>query len=135
MKHFFITCAVLGLVLAPVSAHAQDEVKCSFKDFGSGFDCVKQLGTKSKVTEDDPVKIVLQVLKTVLTLVAIAGVIGLIIAGGMYMFSAGEEQKAAKAKKAILYVIIGLLIIGASILIVNLVINAFQTPAGKPQPS
>lgn len=102
---------------------------CDVKDFESSFKCVlDKIRPETKIAPKEPIQVVLAILKTVLTLVAIAGVIGLIIAGGMYMFSAGEEQKAAKAKKAILYVIIGLLIIGASILIVNLVINAFTTP-------
>lgn len=110
--------------------------KCDVSSFEGSFKCaLGRVREEAGIKEVEPLQVILSILKVGLTLVAIAGVIGLIIAGGMYMFSAGDETKAAKAKKAILYVIIGLLIIGASILIVNLIINAFQgAPAVQPQP-
>lgn len=114
----------------PVSAQ---DVKCEFKSFLTSFDCVKNIGVQSGVKETDPVQVVLSILRIALTLVAIIGVIGLIIAGIMYMLALGEPQKAEKAKKAIFYVILGLIIIGASILIVNFIITAFQGRGGQGQ--
>lgn len=130
---FFILLLALAAATPYASAQAQQQVTCKFTNFLTSFDCVKQLGTSSGVTETDPVQIVLKIMRTILTLTAIAGVIGLIIAGVMYMFAAGEPQKAEKAKKAIIYVIIGLFIIGASIIIVNFIIAAF-TGRGQEQP-
>ncbi len=75
--------------------------KCDVNSFKGGFQCVLgRIREEAGVGETEPAQVILGILKAGLTLVAIAGIIGLIIAGGMYMFSAGEEQKAAKAKKA-----------------------------------
>lgn len=50
--------------------------------------------------------------------------LAVVIAGGIYyIISLGDEKKTAKAKAIILYAIVGLIIIGLSVLIVNLIIS------------
>lgn len=98
-------------------------------NFKTGFGCVDELGTKSgieAVTKDNIVTKILEVTKVLLQFVGIAAVIVVIIGGVMYMTSLGDETKAERAKKVLLYAIIGLAIIGAAIIIVNLIIGTFQ---------
>lgn len=63
-----------------------------------------------------------------LTLVAIAAVIVIIYAGIRYIFAGGEEKKAEEAKNTIVYVVIGLMVIGLSAAIVNFIIGLFSAP-------
>lgn len=107
-------------------ARAQQQVDCDPRSLVDSFRCViDQIGPAAGVTQNQPIDVILTILRTALTLIAILGVIGLIIAGAMYMLAAGDEGQAKKAKSAIMYVIIGLVIIGAAILVVNLIISAF----------
>lgn len=58
----------------------------------------------------------------------IAGVIAgafFIIGGIKYITSAGDESQAAEAKRTLLYVMIGLIVIGLSLVTVNFVMRIF----------
>ena len=55
------------------------------------------------------------------TLIASLGTIMIIIAGIQYMTSAGNEERAAKAKKTILYTLIGVAIVVAVDFIIGLI--------------
>lgn len=70
------------------------------------------------------------IVKTVITLlswiVGVASVIVIIIAGLLFVLSAGDPQKAAKARQAILYAIIGLVIVALAQVIVRFVIGTIQ---------
>lgn len=101
---------------------------CGFTGFLTSFECVDTLREKANVKEQDPVKFILSLLRVGLTLAGIIAVIALIISGVRYIISAGDEGEAKKAKSGIMYTVIGLVVIGASILIVNIIINAFVTP-------
>lgn len=59
-----------------------------------------------------------------LTLVAIAAVIVIVYAGVRYIISLGEEDEAARAKRMILYAVIGLIVVGLSAAVVNFVLGA-----------
>lgn len=132
MKRFILLFIFVASLLLPLSVSAQTcAIDFKSQSFASGFMCVlKRVGPGAGIATGKPINVVLTILRTVLTLVGIAAVIAVIIAGVMYMFSFGNEQQAEKAKKALIYAIIGLLIIGASILVVNLVINAFGGAGG-----
>lgn len=70
------------------------------------------------------------VLSIVLRFLAVVSVIVLVIGGVMYIFSLGNEDGAKRAKRLILYAIIGLIIVGVSVLLVNTLISFFfQQPA------
>lgn len=121
----------LALSFMPVIP-AQAAVNCDPKSLKDSFECVlNEIRPEAGIAEKEPIDVVLTILRTALTLTAILGIIALIIAGGMYMFSAGDETQAKKAKSAIMYVIIGLIIIGLSIVTVNLVIRAFAIGGGQ----
>ncbi len=72
------------------------------------------------------------ILSVLLSAVAIGAVVVLIIGGVMYLFSFGEEDRAKTAKRLILYAIIGLLIIGGSLLLVRTLIGFFFIPPAVP---
>ena len=61
------------------------------------------------------------IISQVLFLVGIAAVIYLIFAGMLYITSGGDEEQARRARRQIFYAIIGILIIGFSLMIVNFV--------------
>ncbi len=55
----------------------------------------------------------------------ITAVVTIIIAGYLYVISGGNPSEVEKAKNAILYSIIGLIIIGAAFTLTNFVIGRF----------
>lgn len=61
-----------------------------------------------------------------LTLAAIVAAIYLIIGGVKYITSQGDDTKAEEAKKTILYALIGLIVIGLSVIAVNFVVDAVR---------
>ncbi len=75
---------------------------------------------------------ILPVVRTIINiflgLVALAAVIYLILAGVRYVASSGETGEQDKAKKAILYAVIGLVVVGLSAAVVNFVVSAIQGP-------
>ncbi len=68
-------------------------------------------GTPSAVDEQGIRDIILRALQFVLDFLALAAVIFIIVAGIRLIFSQGADEQKDKAKKTILFVIIGLLVI------------------------
>ena len=64
------------------------------------------------------------VVNALLSLVGLAAAIFLIYAGVKYIASTGDEEEANQAKRQIIYAIIGLVVIGLSAVIVNIVLGA-----------
>ena len=73
--------------------------------------------------EGDAVSVVKNVLGAVCGITAILATIVIIIGGVMYMTSRGSEEKVKRAKDAILYAVIGLIVSIAAYAIVNFVLN------------
>ncbi|MFH1354434.1 MAG: MMCAP2_0565 family pilin-like conjugal transfer protein [bacterium] len=65
------------------------------------------------------------VVNALLGLVGIAAAIFLVYAGVKYIMSEGDEETVNQAKRQIIYAIIGLVVIGLSAVIVNIVLAAF----------
>lgn len=65
------------------------------------------------------------ILNTVYTVAGIIGVIVIIIAGFLYTTSGGDASNVQKAKNAILYAVIGLIVIMLAFVITNYVIGSF----------
>ncbi len=72
-------------------------------------------------------------LNVFLSLVGIIAVVFLVWGGIQYITSAGEESKIEHAKKTITYAIIGLLVIGLAVVVVNFVVKAFVGGGGGQQ--
>ena len=80
----------------------------------------------SQKTDRDAQKVVKDVLNLVFTWIGIVSVIVIIIAGVFYITSQGEPDKIKRAKSAILYAVIGLIVSLLAFAIVNFVLNAMQ---------
>jgi hypothetical protein len=66
---------------------------------------------------------ILAVLAVIGTLVAVLALAALIYGAVVYITSLGDEGRTSQAKKIILYAIIGLIVLGAAGIIVNVAIN------------
>jgi hypothetical protein len=71
-------------------------------------------------------EILQSIVKWLLSLVGTIAVISLIYGGFLYVTSQGEENQTEKAKNIILYSVIGIIIIGISAIVVNVVISITQ---------
>ncbi len=93
--------------------------------FGSGLDAIKNIASENKLAADDrSSKDILQTLiKWFMSIIATVALISLLYAGFMYITSQGDENQLEKAKMLMLHSIIGIIIIGLSAIIVNVVIN------------
>lgn len=76
----------------------------------------------------DILPIVRTIINIFLGLIALAAVVYIIIAGVRYVISSGESTEQEKAKKGIMYAVIGLVVIGLSAAVVNFVVSAIQGP-------
>ena len=69
------------------------------------------------------IDIVANVLDWLLIIIGIVSIIGFIIAGILYLTSAGDETQAGKAKKAMLYSIIGVIVGLSGLVMLNAAFN------------
>jgi hypothetical protein len=97
--------------------------------FQSGFDAVDAARTASGIREFNSLDdFILAVLAIVGSLVAIVALVALVIGAVMYITSLGNDEKVEKAKKIIIYAVIGLLVLGVAGILVNVVINIISGP-------
>lgn len=99
----------------------------------AGNDC-KDLGINCN-ENDNPQSLVNFIYKAVnvfLILVGITAAIFLVIGGVRYIFSQGDSEDTQKAKRTILYAIIGLIVIGLSAAIVNFILGPPGGGGGIP---
>lgn len=95
--------------------------------FSGGLSSIKEVANQNKLGEARSTKEILQsIVKWLLSLVGTIAVISLLYGGFLYITSQGEDNKVEQAKHIILYSIIGLIIIGLSAIIVNVVISLTQ---------
>ena len=110
LKSLALRAAAIVTLSAPFQAWAQLDTNApdvTGKSIGGG-------NLKTAVTN---------VVKYILTFVAIIAVAVIVFAGIRFIISAGEEGEKEKAKKMIIYAVIGLLIVMLAQAIVNFVIN------------
>lgn len=125
----YISSVMLGvcllLVLAqPSFALAQGTIK-NPANFGAGLKTLESVAKDNELnTSKASTKEILQtIVKWLLTLTGTIATISLLYGGFLYITSQGEESKAEQAKNIILYSVIGIIIIGISAVVVNVVIN------------
>ncbi len=124
LKRLILTTAAaltLSLGLLPIAvAHAdtKGDVQCGV-NAAAGGDCNTPTGGAGDSIHDTLASII-----NILSLIiGIAAVIVIIIAGFNYITAGGDDARVSSAKKAIINAVIGLIIVGAAQLIVQLVIN------------
>lgn len=112
---------VLALV-APLSTQASIKSDvCSGVGIAAGGEC-KSSATGSK-SVNDTIKTALNFFSA---LIGIIAVVMIMIAGVKYMTSQGEPGKINEAKNALLYAIVGIVIVAMAQVIVNFVIKRFS---------
>lgn len=116
IKYIFASLAMvlsLGL-MSPIVVGAQEVDPCE----------VDLNGYLCKHAGDDLMTYVSDIVNTVIYVLGFLAVVMLIYAGVMYVTSAGDANKVAKAKNTIMYAVIGLVIAILSYAVVNFVISA-----------
>jgi hypothetical protein len=121
MRKIVPLLVLMFIFMVPAVAYAQNSLRGS-------FDFVQEtiLGNAGVKDLQDAPGFIRQVLRLFLSIVAVVALAVLVYGGFLYITSAGEEDKARKAKLLIVYAIFGLLLIGASAIIVNVVINLYK---------
>lgn len=111
-----ITGAIIGLALAGAGPSFLRQIKISV--YG---DVTTPIPTNLSLAPT-----LLQIADRVLTfLLSIAGIfsiIGLVISGLLYIFASGDSSQATKAKEAVKYAVGGIVIAGASLMIVKQIV-------------
>lgn len=121
IKNIIISLTLLAgvgaFVLAPAPVGAVNLIEDTCKVDPNATIC----NSKGE-TSDSLVK---SIVNTLLLLLGIAAVIVIIVAGIMYAVSGGEAAQITKAKNAILYAIIGLVVAFSAYALVNWVLDRF----------
>lgn len=124
-----ITAAVIGLA---IGIAAPSFLKAIYDILG-GTICsdITDLAAKAAceaATDSAPdIKtIAMNTLNFLLSLVGILGMIMLVVGGGMYLTSAGDEDRADKGKKIITYAIIGIIVALTALVTVRQIAAFFQ---------
>ncbi|MEX1111980.1 MAG: pilin [Candidatus Andersenbacteria bacterium] len=92
--------------------------------FQSGLDdAAKVDATLAKLAGEKDIEITLltRIIDWLLGISAVLALLALIVGGVMYIISFGDEKRTGTAKKIILTAIIGLVIVGTSFLIIEIV--------------
>lgn len=82
---------------------------------------IDQASEVTGVTEDNPRTVIINVIRAVLDFTALLAVAMIILAGFYLVLSFGNDENKEKAKKIILYTVIGLLVILFARVIVSLI--------------
>ncbi|OGY30695.1 MAG: hypothetical protein A3C02_02070 [Candidatus Andersenbacteria bacterium RIFCSPHIGHO2_02_FULL_45_11] len=137
LKSKYVACSIALLCTVSFAFPVFAEPVDLFADTGSSGggsagpatfqDGIKAVGDLAKTNKLAPAKSTKEILQTIvkwlLSLTGTIATISLLYGGFLYITSQGEENKAEQAKNIILYSVIGIIIIGISAIVVNVVIN------------
>lgn len=110
-----LTAALVGLALAaagPSFLKAIKEIALKDGQMPTNFD--EALTIK---------EIVMNTLAFLLSIFGILAIVSLVVSGAMYIFAAGDESRAEKAKNAIVASIAGIIIAGAALILVRQIVE------------
>lgn len=134
IKIVFLAVVTLLIVVSPSVVLAQN-VGDDGGGISDGFNRVKEFREEAGITNfgtfSDLILKLLKILTAVLAAIAVAAII---YGGFLYIASAGDESKAEHGKKVLVYAIIGLVIVGAAGIIVNIIINFITGGGGDAAP-
>lgn len=100
--------------------------QCLAAGLGDGFTKAENIGKGAGLTNKSFVDVIESLLKNLMIIIPITAVAVIIIGGVYYIISAGDEKKAATAKNAIMYALIGLIVVGLAALLVQVVLTAVK---------
>lgn len=116
----------IGVPIPPGEEEGAGTCDKNTRGFAAGFACALDTATTGDISDLDPRTTVFRVISIMLILAAVIAVGAIIWGGVSYVLSLGEPDKASQAKRIIMYAIVGLIIIGLSVIVVNFVINLFR---------
>ena len=129
VNYIFLVVAAIGLAsvsTAPVSASNVCDPSINVNEaIKRAAGCNTSAGEKDKA-----VNLIINIINWVMGIIALVAVIVIIIAGIQFMTSTGDPGKVKKAKDAILYAVIGLIVIIFAATIVNFVIGGLAGTGG-----
>ena len=113
-----ITRAIIGLLIVA-------SAKIIFNAIVTAF------GGPDQVASGDGTTQLMSAINWAIGMAGVVCVVFVVIGGFTYMTSAGDPAKLQKAKKTIVYAVIGLIIVALSFVITNFVINNLANAKGK----
>lgn len=113
---------VFGLTLIPANTHAA--IDCSDDTIPQSV--LRANGCSSDDDEPELSDIIVNIINGAIGVLSVVIVIFIIVGGVNYMTSAGDPGKIEKAKKTILYAVVGAIICALAFAITNFVIGALQ---------
>lgn len=131
----FLILFLLVITFLPFGTHAQaPTADCTNPiSLGRSLTCAQQLiAQPGGLSTSVSVSSLLQtIINWLLSLVAVLALLALIVGGVMYILSFGSEDAAKRAKRIIMYAIIGLLVVFLSFAILSTV-QSLLAPAPTP---
>lgn len=95
--------------------------------FNEGLSKIREIQGENELASGRSAKdIMLSIVRWLMSLIGTIAVISLLYGGFLYITSQGDDHKTEQAKSIILYSIIGIIIIGISAVVVNVVISITQ---------
>ncbi|MBO7657093.1 hypothetical protein J6S55_00360 [Candidatus Saccharibacteria bacterium] len=113
---------VFGLALVPANTHAA--INCSDNTIPPSV--LRANGCSSDDDEPELSDIIVNIINGAIGVLSVVIVIFIIVGGVNYMTSAGDPGKIEKAKKTILYAVVGAIICVLAFAITNFVIGALK---------
>lgn len=114
---------LLGIILASSMLSAQP----ALADHRLGLDKAREVADANDLYLGDASSAILNVVRWLLSFTAILALAALIWAGFLYITSFTDEEKTKKAKKTAFYAIIGLLVMVAAFVILEVIKNNFTS--------
>lgn len=126
-QHKVLTGSVAGLMLAALLLLVFTTVPLptSAEGINDGFAKIEALRVANAPKAANIPDFIVNVLKAVTLLLAVVALGALIYGGVLYITSGGEDDKTSRAKRIILYAVVGLLVVGAAAVIVNVTVGVF----------
>ena len=130
----YITLPLLGIMIlfasyvTPISLAADEDEGTGLAPITGGDCATLGIGCPGDVETADASTVITfsnMVINAMLGLAALLAIVILIIAGVIFIASLGDQEKAKQAKYAILYAVIGLIVIGLAAVVVNFVTAIF----------
>lgn len=109
LRRSFVTGAFVVMVLASATSELLTAQVFDGNGLNEGIDIAENIN--GPVTNEDTRSLIEQALRFVLNFLALAAVIAIVVAGIILVVSGGNDEQKDRAKRIILYAIIGLLVV------------------------
>lgn len=125
-----LALGLVGMLTAPMVAHADTPKQVVCSSIGAGSDCAED--PNSGVTVNKIIQVTLNILSIV---VGVAAVIMIMVSGFKYITAGGDASKVSSAKNTLIYAIVGIAIVALSQFIVQFVFSKVTATPPARQPA